>query len=745
MLDRGMRIPAGPGRILAFFTLLALAAARVPAQPPRSRNEVLAAVRGMGTRGENTPGERALFEFLAEEIQAKSLRTTRIPITDYVEGHSFSGILEARVPGTGPGTLALGIPVSDAAPWGDGAEGIAATLELMDRMLRSPPPLEVRFAFLGADEDLTGSRAYASYCADEPSLAAVRVEVSETQSGSAEILIGGTGALSPYWLLNAASRAVRGRGVRDIVKANRSMIQRLGLVDEPTPLDPWFQRGIPAITLRAGTSGTPDSEPESTGIGPVLENLIRSLETGIPDRWDRQYVLFEAFGLRIAVRETLYVAIILVLYAGLGLVFVFDSLRNREILVEELSRLPRGAAALAIVTAALLACVLVSGVLQSLVLRASGSAEFWKVRPIAFSALRFAQILILFTALASLCARIGLLPRKAEFFRGSAVVILGADVLLVSAVRLSLSLLFLWAFVIALLGRRTSRSLRSPWPAALSLPVMLLPLGLLLADLAREPELTVFSRFLLPGAQGTAWIVFLALPFLMVFVGLGEGLFGAGFYKTRTSSVSAALFLAVSLTGGAWLVSDARGYSGTTEISVREYTDETALTSRFLFESPRPIPAFRLSKGDFDAEFPGGRSGEVLDQTRSDSRIRMTLDRTAFLDRVQLTLSIRTEGDPIGMRITIPSMDSGSVYDTSFPFHPTEDGEGIVIFIGARPPDPVVVSLTVSRDFAALAEISADFTTPVPPLVLEGPVSLRDYLQESRLYAYLRSDRGPVR
>lgn len=740
-----MRIPAGTGRSLTLSLLLALSVARVPAEAPNPRDQILAAVRGMGTRGENTRGERALFDYLAAEIPKKGLKTAWIPIADHTEGHSFSGILEVRIPGTGPGTLALGVPVSDAATWGDGAEGIAAALELMDRLVRSPPPLEVRLAFLGADEDMKGSRAYAAYCADEPSLAAIRVEVPDARSDSAEILIGGTGVLSPYWLLNAASRAVRGRGLRDIVKANRSMIQRLGLVDEPTPLDPWFRRGIPAVTLRAGPSEAPGSEPGSAGIVQILENLIRSLETGIPDRWDRQYVLLEVWGLRIAVRETLYVAAILALYAGLGLVFVFDSLRNREILVEELSRIPRGAAALAVVSGVLLACVLASGALQELVLGATGSGEFWKVRPIAFSALRLVQVLTLFTALASLCARIGLLPRKAEFFRGSAVVILGADVLLVSSARLSLSLLFLWAFVLALLGRRASRALRSSWPAALSLPVMLLPLGLLLADLAKDPELEVFSKLLLPGAQGTAWIVFLALPFLMVFVGLGEGLFGAGFYKIRTSSISAILFLAVSLVGGAWLVSDAWGFSGTTEISVREFSDETALAGRFLVESPRPIPAFRLSKGDLFVEFRGGGSREFLEGTSADSRIRLSLDRAAFLDRVQLSLSIRTEGEPRGIRITIPSMDSGSVYDTTFPYRPTEDGKGIVIFIGARPPDPVAVSLTVSRDFSALAEISADFPTPASPLILEGPVRLRDYMQESRVYAYLRSDGGPVR
>lgn len=737
-----MRILPGTRRILAILCLTLLGVFPSRAREPGTRESVLEEIRGMGARRENSPGERALLEFLESEASRRSLEAVSVPVSDFSDTHSFSRILEVRVPGKGPGVLALLVPVFDGFSWGDGAEGIAAALELLDRLAGSPPPLEVRLAFLGADEDLAGSRAYAAYCADEASLAALRLEAAGARPETAEILIGGTGILSPFWFLDATVRAVRTRGLRDEVRANRSMIQRLGLTDDRSPLDPWFLRDIPAITLRLGSS-----EPGGSGPDPgvlVLETLVRSLGTGIPDTWDRQYVLFEAGGFRIAVRETLYVASILGLFSVLGLIFVFDSLRNRELLSKELGRVPRGASALLVVCLALYACVLVADLFQDLLLKAAGSPDFWKVHPVPFTVLRMGQILTLFTALSSLCARFGLLPRKAEFFRGSAVVVLGMDVLLVSSLRLPLSLPFLWAFVIALIGRRFGRALERSWPTALALPLVLTPLGILAADLARDPEFAAFERFLLPGFGGAVYLVFIALPFLLIFVGLGEGLFGAGFYRVRTSWIAGSACLALTAAGGGWLAADARGYRGSTEISVREYSDEDTGAARLEIASFRPLPAFNLARGEDRVAGAGGESTETLGPLPAEPRIRVSVARKPFLDRVQLDLSIRTEGEPDSIRIRILGMTKGSVYDASFPVRPTEDGAGIVISIGARPPNPVEVSLTVSGDFLAEAEVAAEFRSPSTPLLPEGPVTLRDYRQESRRTVILRGGRDPV-
>ena len=730
-----MSLPLGVRFALSLPLLTGLAILPTFADEQPGRDEIVRLVRELGPRRENTDGERRLFTFLVSEAEKLSLPLTSIPIADYSDTHSFSRILEVRVPGTGSGNLALVFPLTDSLEWGDGAEGIAAALELWDRFSRSTPPVTVRFAFLGADENNEGSRAYAAYCADETALAVLRAEIDNDSFDTAELIIGGRGVLSPYWLLDAGVRAVRDAGRRDIVRANRSLLQRLGLLGGETPLDPWFRRGIPAIAIRAGANSSSGSAVT------LIENLVRSLDSGIPDRWDRQYLLFEAAGARLVIRETPFVLLVLGVYAALGLVFVLDSLRRRDLIPDELSRVPAAAAALAVVFLALFLCVLAAGAFQQLVLWLSGSPDFWKIHPVAFSMLRIGQLLTLFLFLASFCARIGLLPRRAEFFRGSAIFVLGADVLLVSAVRLPLSLLFLWAFVLAILGRRLSRQSGSLWPAALSLPIVIAPLAFLAGELIRAPDLPAFEGFLLPGLGGTAYFGFLSLPFLLLLVGLGEGLFGSGFYKVRTATLSGLAFLVLSLGGGLWLITDAREFTGDTDIEIHEYVSEDSGYLLMEAISSRPLPAFRLDRGRVRAEFTGGKSTESFESSLFVPLLSVSIAREYFLDRTQLNLSVSADGDVDGIRVRIPSFDSGSVFDSSFPFRSTDDGKGIEVFIGARPPRPVTVSLTVSRDFSAAATVVVEYRSPVGSFLPEGRVRILNYKAEYRTEVFLKGER----
>ncbi|MCK7470893.1 MAG: hypothetical protein MZU95_08980 [Desulfomicrobium escambiense] len=144
------------------------------------------------------------------------------------------------------------------------------------------------------------------------------------------------------------------------------------------------------------------------------------------------------------------------------------------------------------------------------------------------------------------------------------------------------------------------------------------------------------------------------------------------------------------------------------------------------------------------ASVAGGGSTETVDSPSGDSLISVAVTRESFLDRTQLLLSISAEGDPSEIRILIASLDSGSVYDSSFPFRSTVDGKGIEVHVGARPPDPVIVSLTVSRDFSASAVAVAGYRFPAYPLGTDGPVQVVDHLLETRTTVLLRGGRDPA-
>ena len=85
---------------------------------------------------------------------------------------------------------------------------------------------------------------------------------------------------------------------------------------------------------------------------------------------------------------------------------------------------------------------------------------------------------------------------------------------------------------------------------------------------------------------------------------------------------------------------------------------------------------------------------------------------------------------PYKIRIEIPEVLSGSVYDCSYPFSATGDRKGIEVSIGARPPSPLVVSFTVSSDFSGAARVTAEFRESIEPLETQGPIRIARHFVE---------------
>lgn len=712
-----------------------------------SLEETLSEIRSLGELRENTEGERRFFAFLVSEANRLELPVSSISIIDYSDRHSFSQVLQVQIPGTGNGSLVLAIPVLSEAPWGDNEYSLAAAVGLMERLAKTPPRIGVVLAFLGADEDLLGSKAYAAYCADQGNLAVLRVEMGGTPESQAELLFGGRGQLAPYWFVDRGITAVRNEGYRELVRANRSILYRLGLMEGETALDPWFQKGLPALTVRVQGSATPMAGPGEKDLEScirLLESFVFSFAEGVPDQWDRQYVLFEVAGVRIAVRETQYIAMVLGVCAALGFFFSQESLRKKDAIKEKVRKIPHGFVALAAVFLALFLCVVVCGLGFRGVLRWAGSPSYWRLHPVAFFALQMVQLLTLFISAASVLARFGIIPRKAEFFRESPLVVLGIDVLLFSALGVSLSFLFLWAFIATMIGHRVARAVKRTWPEAVSLAVSLVPLAFVGLELARSPELFAFRSLLIPGPRGIAYQCFLGLPFLLMVVALGEGVFGEKFYSFRTAAVGCVAFLAVFLAGTAWFVADARGFKGPEDVRIRETVDETEGTRRFEVEGARPLQAETLSRPGLSLAIEKGASSWKGNASAAERMLRITTAQRSFLDRTLITLSISARENPLRIRVEIPEIASGSIYDCSYPFKASPNGRGISISVGARPPQPLDVALTVSRDFAGPAQVTAEFDKAPEPFEAGERLRIADHSAEYTYEIPLSARTAPV-
>ncbi|HSV56086.1 MAG TPA: hypothetical protein VLH39_03140, partial [Magnetospirillaceae bacterium] len=120
------------------------------------------------------------------------------------------------------------------------------------------------------------------------------------------------------------------------------------------------------------------------------------------------------------------------------------------------------------------------------------------------------------------------------------------------------------------------------------------------------------------------------------------------------------------------------------------------------------------------------------------SRLDVSWDRASFLDRIQLDIRISAEGDPDRVYLRIPVIESGSVFDSNYPIRPMDGGKGLSVSVGARPPEPLVISLTVSLDFSAPAEVIAVYRSPFLPFRAEGLVEVIEHVTETRSEVLLR-------
>jgi hypothetical protein len=80
-----------------------------------------------------------------------------------------------------------------------------------------------------------------------------------------------------------------------------------------------------------------------------------------------------------------------------------------------------------------------------------------------------------------------------------------------------------------------------------------------------------------------------------------------------------------------------------------------------------------------------------------------------FLDRRNITLNLEPRGQPVGVQISLASPEEFVLYDASFPYQREPDGRRYELLIGANPPLPLAVQVTVPQGRHFVVEIRLDY------------------------------------
>jgi hypothetical protein len=712
----------------ALAVLLLLAACRsISAAPGRGDDLArdLAAAAAFFPRSEGSAAEAGLAAHIGARLAEVGIASARFDFGESAEGYSYSFCLSAHVEGRLSDTLIVVAPLNhraDAVPGASGDVNVALALELLRRSRERVPPVSLTVLFLGAEfGDGEGyPMGSALFLRDFQPATRVAVLYLALASGASPVLVraSGRGAGSPGWLVARGTAALADAGVPYRLSTGSLAVDRLGLGDRPTIVEPWLKAGIPAVALEdSGDASTALSADAAPALAGFLERFLALSAEGLEDEWDNHYLPITLGGRTLVAGEAVWVSIvagILALLLLLSLVFV----RGLKKYLRALARtgwvlLPL----LGLAVAALVAATL--GLEGLLALR--GFPTLWTWRPGLFLACKLAVAALAAFAAGVPLSRLGI-ERHTSFLSAGALLLLLVDVLVVLAIDVSLAFPFLWAFCWVFLS---SRARRRRLKFLLFLPSAL-PIIAGFAEALSSPSLPLARFLLFSRWWGNLLIAVLALPFLLFLLRIGLALpvsprrLKGG--RRLLGVLALALPAAASLGLGAWVALwSPFSPSSPRPIAVQQAIDADG-ASRLEISSPVPLGAMTVTDREGERAMDIPARSATVGLAPSSAYVAVSTQSTVSLGRANVVLTIDAPAHARRLTAVLTSDTDFVLYDCTFPFVREEAGRYRLPAV-AFPPSPLPLGLTLPEGGTYRLDLELELDSPLLDVGFSAPSS----------------------
>ncbi len=721
---------------LLIVLLLAAAPAQVCAQPAAGDaglpvEDILRTVSSYWPRMEGSRAEEELLAWIEGRLASMEIPSASFDFARSDFEHSFSRCLRVDIPGKSRDTLILAVPIdgpTDAAPGADGSINVALAVDLLQRLKGTVPPLSLTVLFLGAEYGDTdaypmGSTLFLSEYQPDFKVAVLYLNLRAAPS---RILIrgGGRGIVSPYWLITRSVTALRAAQVPVRLQGDELQVFRLGATDERTMIEPWLRAGYPAVGLEgidAGGGGSGEPAAGLASLSEFLRGFVGAGGAGIPEEWDRHYLLFQAGDASLIVSEKAYVGILAGTLAA-GLLLFLALLRRQE---KNLRILFRNLPGIIPLTALTLLFLLAGTYALRGILALRGFPGLWKYAPLQFLALKVCIAMFLYSLLYNPLRRLPF-PRGGSFYSAAALFLLVVEIAVIAVFDVSFTYYFLWAFLFVCL----SSLARNRWlKAILALPAPLWGIqGIVTVFLA--PALPFCHFLTLSPLQGNLLVASACLPFILVLLRLGLLFPGRGPLRRGVREiVFAGLFLAVGVALGLRLLlfspfSPANPQPlEVTQIVVVDASDRTTSTT-LAFDSPAPFGAVSVTDATGRRHISPSATDARLTLPLVEPPVRIDVDTRQFLEQRTVALRVDMPARPRLFALTVTSAQDFILYDSSFPAVRVGPRE-YRLLVGAFPPNPLGLQVTLPTGQAFTFTLSADFDSPLMGVEVSTRPNLR--------------------
>jgi hypothetical protein len=693
-------------------------------QPDATEETLLTSIQNLYPRLEGTEGETALLDAAEHYLRELGLQVRRSNFSELEGGHSFSGVVEARLQGEREDTLLVVAPANhrlQTSPHHDGSVNAAALLAAARQLAESTPPISIRFLLLGAEHGPTeqyplGSRLILQDFYPEHPVATLYLSLA---GGSSPIQLdtGSGGRITPHWLTERTVGALQQSGLPFHVSLTETQVARADLEKHPGVLEPYLSQDVPAVGLAGasdrrrpeGRAGAPREEASGndlTGgetvsrLAAVITGFVSASEGGLGTAWDSHYVFFQLADRFLFVSEQSYLAVLLgVIFATslYGVVFRGRFDRYARTIGRNFWSLP---VLYALTTGVLIGA---TAVIQYY-LRVRGFPDLWELYPFLFFGAKVVLTLFLFS-LMFLGLRRMPIAKNGSFYSASAIVLLFIGMVALATVDIAFAYYFLWAYVWTFIFSVTRNRL-AKWIASIAAPLWLVSAAV---DIFSLPALRAAQGLLLSPLTGNLVLALVMLPFLLMLIRLD---FLVRHPVTGRRSFAVQLFTLATAAGVAVLIiyiQSIQPYGSEQPQPVRavHYLTERDEGNRLQLESPAPLGVFSLQYGQESYRIRANSRSMEIPMPGSSLPWTITERSSTFLSRREYVIELDPVRPAYEIQAQLRSEQDLVLLEANFPFQLEPEVGRARFFIGRYPPDPLVLRFTVTAGTQAALTLEA--------------------------------------
>ena len=650
-------------------------------------------------RYEGSPQEMELFQFLEQRLQNQEISFTRFEYSNSVNYHSFSSALVVNLAGTLQDTLLISIPVNHPAGVDANSSGsinIALGLALVSYLKDKELPISVQINFMGAEFGTTdiyplGSNLYLEHYFPEYPVMHLYLNFKNIPD-RISIRCGGQNSISPYWMITSCTEALQTAGVAFLIRGNENQLFRFGLGSDKNNLEPFLSRDFPSLSFEGEYSTLTDGEKKDWLFSTLnfFEILISRFTDGIPQEWDRHYLFFQAKSFFLIIKEQIYLAaVIIILMLAIMYILIFTQISKTMLKI-----FFKYLWAFFVILIISFILIFLSGLTLEAISIYKKNPALWQANPLLFFLYKLCLIFCFYIFIRRLI-RVIPFPGNHTFYLSAGIISLLLNMLAIAVINISFTYYFLWAFFLFLLSNISrNKVLRlffflpsSYWIVKTTVEFLYLA----------QPA---FSRFLLlSGMLESLIIASLLLPFILQTISILKKF--SVRWKRRSNPLFNILVFTVTAGFSLYLLFfSPYNANNLQHVRVTNTIDINSQVNTVELASTGSLGNINLQVEDKPYFIDTEAKKFIIPLDYFPELLEVENTQKAFLDRKNITLSIATQKPSLNISLVITSGKEFILFDSNFPFKRRQKGTEYEILIGAHPPNPLSVQLTLPAGYS---------------------------------------------